>query len=206
MLHDIEKHPQSKFDLISDVLYFFSKDFTKFYATVIEITEKLPEQINNEIRNAFSHLARANESDDIEAIKAECDKSRDHIERANRDCLKCSIITLRDRIMNKLDNATIQHTPLPPGIMQRKKSIEQERRNLLQDEARGIKGLTGRYEILLVDCINLDEELFALFGILPSDKLWKLLLFMKQQRSGFFIGIVASIIATLLLHYVIHIG
>lgn len=72
---------------IARALTYYQKNFTRFLAQLIGVEERLPEACNNEIRNAFTHVARAQVSPSIEEVRKEIDRAIDHIERASRDCL-----------------------------------------------------------------------------------------------------------------------
>lgn len=70
----------------------FHNDFMDVYALTISLTDKHPEQANNEIRNALNHLARALMIDTPQDALEQITKAQGHIERAKRDCLKISLI------------------------------------------------------------------------------------------------------------------
>lgn len=186
----------AKYELIGGVISFFHQDFSSYYASTIAIVEKLPDQINNEIRNAMSHLARANASDNIATIQLECDRARAHIERANRDCLKCSIITLRKKIHRQVFHAKIHLMGMPPGIIQQKKYIERERNRLILAEEYGEAGITPAYEKLLLSCSHLDDSLNDLFGELPVTVWGRIHHFLSAHVIGFSSGVLASLIAS----------
>src|SRR5579875_3001772 len=71
-----------------------------FYAGAVALTEKQPDQVNNEVRNAVTHMARAYCADTRAAADQQLNQAVSHIERAMRDCLKLSVIELHDRIQS----------------------------------------------------------------------------------------------------------
>lgn len=137
----------------------FYEDFTKYLATTISLTESIPDQINNQIRNAFTHLARVNMSTDPEEIKQETEKAIGHIERANLDCLKVGIIHQHDKLDYLIADVRFFHGFLTPSIKSKRQQIEKERNELYESESRGDGDVTDKYEILLTKYIDLDDEI-----------------------------------------------
>lgn len=157
-MNDVPDLEASKADLIRSVIRFYHEDFTEYYATVIALTEKMPEQINNEIRNAFSHLARVYVATSVDNAKSEADKARGHIERACRDCLKASIIAVHDTIENQYNHALIRYQGIAPKITGERKAIRQERVTLAKAETKGANDLTGRFRDLLERSLALHKS------------------------------------------------
>lgn len=187
---------KSKQELIDAVFKFYHEEFSKNYALSVAIAEKLPEQVNNEIRNAFSHLARANAYSGNSLIESECNQAINHIKRAIRDCLKIAIVHLHDKINGAMNNAELNFSPLPPAIIQQRKYLTKTRQELLIAEASGGEDITKKYEELLSDCFSLDEKLSELYSNLPHHNIGKIKLFFKKHTFGFLAGTIASLLAS----------
>ena len=56
---------------VARVLAFYSEKFTKYLSATISLAEKIPEEINNHIRNAFTHLARVQFCSDEDKVRVE---------------------------------------------------------------------------------------------------------------------------------------
>jgi hypothetical protein len=91
-------------DCIKEV---YDNEFIKLQAITATVCKHShPEQIDNEIRNALTHLSRAlKEQDRIEIINQEVRRAIGHIERARRDCLKIVIANKHDEITAYIKNS-----------------------------------------------------------------------------------------------------
>jgi hypothetical protein len=56
---------------ISRALSAFQDRFTTYLATTISIAEVIPEEVNSQLRNMLTHLARANRATDMAALNRE---------------------------------------------------------------------------------------------------------------------------------------
>lgn len=143
---DIERTRQVK-----NVLFHFDQNFTKYLAATIGLTEKLPEEVNNQIRNAMTHLARAQVAPTQSALGDEVSKAKSHIDRANRDCLKASIIVAREKLDNLVAEARFYHAGLTPELQTRLKNIAEDRQEAYKAEAQGRADIVVCLEKLLAD-------------------------------------------------------
>ncbi|MBF0134438.1 MAG: hypothetical protein HQL75_17860 [Magnetococcales bacterium] len=164
-------------------------DFSEIYATTIAITEIHPEQANNQIRNALTHLARALTSQDATAIRDNLEKAGSHIERGKRDCIKTAIALLKDRISSTLYRIEHEHGLIPRSIKDRLRIIEAKRKSAYKNEAKGDISVSGEMEDILADLLELEESLFETFHI-PGKvifflKRW-LLITLKNIRITFY--------------------
>lgn len=153
-----------KTQLIENVIGFYHEDFTEYYATVIALTEQMPEQINNEIRNAFSHLARVQTATSQVEAEKEAEKAQAHVERACRDCLKASIIAVHDDITNLRNRAVTLYQAIDPVNTAQINALFAERSALNLAEARGEKDLTDRFQSLLEQGLALRVRVAELYG------------------------------------------
>ena len=143
----------------------YLEDFTEIYATTIAITEAHPEQANNQIRNALTHLARALTSQDAAALKDSLKKAEGHIERGKRDCIKTAIALLKDRISTTLYRIEYEHGLVPRHIKVKLKTIEYKRISAYKNETKGDIRVSGEMEDILADLLELEEYLFENFHI-----------------------------------------
>ncbi|MBF0418510.1 MAG: hypothetical protein HQL86_09715 [Magnetococcales bacterium] len=84
--------------------------------------------MNNTICNAFSHLARLRDAHHMEQIRAEGQRAIDHIERANRDCLKAAIIQAHAALEELILDTTFHHGRLTPALDGQLNRLREERK------------------------------------------------------------------------------
>jgi rRNA maturation protein Rpf1 len=137
----------------------FDQNFTKYMAVTISLTEAIPDQINNHIRNAFTHLSRACFANDKKDVEDEVNRAISHIERANRDCLKVSVLEQHDRLKSIFADIRFFHGFITPSIKSKYDNITQLRERSYEDEVRGDKNATDKLETLLRCTNELVEEI-----------------------------------------------
>lgn len=192
LIEDIERTRQ-----IRRVLSFYDCDFTKYLASTISFAEKLPEEINNQIRNAFTHLARAQEAQNLTDFNREIELAISHIERANRDCLKASIIIARDQLESLVSDAVFYYVALTPDLKARHKNIVDLRRQAYQAETRGDKNQVARLEEILRETMHTADLVREQYREVGSRKA-KALRFLHRWSNPL------ATVAALLLGYIIH--
>ncbi|MBF0164257.1 MAG: hypothetical protein HQL97_05080 [Magnetococcales bacterium] len=141
------------------VLDFYNKSFTIYLAIAISYTEKIPEEMNNTIRNAFSHLARLRDAHQEESIRAEGQKAIDHIERANRDCLKAAILHAHAALEDLILDVIFHHGRLTPALDGQRSRLREERKLAYIAETRGESGQTEKLVLHLQMIEYLSEEI-----------------------------------------------
>lgn len=156
---------QRRTEEVSSVLNFYHEKFTAYLATTIAFTEKLPEEINNQIRDAFTHLARANVLTSEDEIAGECKLAIGHIERANRDCLKACIIKTREELDNLLNDVAFHHGFPSPAIKTASDRIKIERKATYRAEAAGANDITQRLEEILRLTMDLCDEIRTHYSV-----------------------------------------
>lgn len=166
-------------------------EFTDIYATTIGLTELHPEQANNEIRNALTHMARAliatTPADVLDQVK----KAADHIERGKRDCLKISIIAIRKRLTATIHQIEITHGSVQMPVRQRLKAIERKRRDIFKAETRN-ESVTPALGDILADALDLEEFLETTYGNMSTfPSRWKRF----KNRSQRYVKSVAAAVA-----------
>jgi hypothetical protein len=143
---------------VARVLAFYSEKFTKYLSATISFSEKIPEEINNHIRNAFTHLARVQFCVDEEKVMVEVNHAINHIERANRDCLKASIICTREVLEDMKLDVYFHYGSLTPAIDAQYKKIQQIREEAYALESRGDGDQTQKLEEVLRLILHTTEQ------------------------------------------------
>lgn len=153
------------------VLEDFQKRFSEAYAVAISVTEVMPEQINNEMRNALTHLARASVAHDEVRFAAEVDAAERHVERAIRDCYKVAIIEKRELIDKCSTVIQVTRGGFTKNIADKISSTIVIRKEILLDEQRtnfqplGDQKVTIRYERLYALLEEVHTEIREQYGL-----------------------------------------
>lgn len=194
------------------ILEDFQKEFQEIYAYAVTALDKVPEQINNEISNSLTHIARALDADNTDDAHKALIQAQGHIERARRDCLKLAIIDLHEKIKSDFINIELNEGAVPVSLKLCAQTLEKQAIRAREAESKGdsrtadnLAGIFAGYKIFRDD-IHLT---FAL----PSKKLTKLeMLFLKIKRNaglviftlgtGIIAGIAATVIAYPLVKYI----
>ena len=156
---------KARAERVSSVLDFYYKNFTEYLATVISFTEALPEEINNQIRDAFTHMSRAGRAMTLEEVETQCKAALAHIERANRDCLKASIIKARGELDNLVADVVFYHGFLTPAIKAQRDAISTARKEAYQLESRGDENQSLKLEEILRMTMALSDEVRAHYSV-----------------------------------------
>ena len=97
------------------------RQFSEVYSAAVASIEIHPEQVNNELRNAITHMGRAAASDDYAAALKELSAARSHVERAKRDVIKIAVIHLRRSGVSRLETAgEFPVSSIAPSILGRR--------------------------------------------------------------------------------------
>lgn len=108
-----------------------------FFAQAVAFTEKVPDQVNNELRNALTHFSRAYSAASYLDAEADLRRAAAHIDRAKRDCLKLSIICLHERIQALCGQVKAVSGTLDPAFLARRNQLTADRKQVLRDEISG---------------------------------------------------------------------
>lgn len=141
--------------------------FLDLYASAVSLTEKHPEQVNNELRNAMTHMSRAASADNIEAAYNELDAAERHIERAKRDAIKIGVIKLRDLIADACEDIKIYRGTLEPAFVIRRDGVHKERQEIVKEEAKG-GNVINSYAALYLKAGSLYDDLLSELGRFSS--------------------------------------
>ena len=141
-------------------------------AAALAIDDKFPQEVLNEIRNSFTHLAAANaETKDQSKLAHELNAAHRHLRRACIDCLKVCIYTLAKRCDKAIDALTYD-LQLPDHVYKKMSTLRRRRKELSAAEGtRSLEDPLQEYESLANDYdefyVSLDQE-FA--GDTASDR------------------------------------
>ena len=144
-------------------------DYIEILGMTVGIVNYYPQQADNQIRNAMTHLARAAAQDDQKQIDTELRQAFLHIERAKRDCLKLSVIGKKQQIIDQIKSVHLAKGGLPPEIMQRRLQAAFDQKVVYTNEARG-KEIGPALEDLLEQLVSLETALieFDKIALQPS--------------------------------------
>jgi len=176
-----------------------------YLAQAVSLTETYPEQVNNELRNVTTHFARALCADNLADAKADLAKASGHIDRAKRDCLKISIITIHDRVHHICAQIKASSGTLEPAFVVRRTELAKHRDKILRAEINGATGVANSLLDFLADLEALDADLTREYHIgsklVSRTKLF--LLRMKSYAIGFGVGVISAIVFGVIFAFVV---
>lgn len=124
----------TQFSTAQDVLRYYREDLADLVALAVVRSEAFPKQILNEIRAAFTHLARAdNPTLSQKDRESEIDSSGRHLLRATMDCLKVVIIMTAHEADTVIRTLT-QDKRLPEQVYGTAEDLRKRRHKLLANE------------------------------------------------------------------------
>lgn len=185
---------------VARVLAFYSDKFTKYLSTTISISEKIPEEINNYIRNAFTHLARVQFCVDEDKVRVEASQAINHIERANRDCLKASIICTREKLDEMKLDVFFHYGSFTPALDAQYNKIQQAREEAYILESRGDDDQTQKLEELLRLILHTTEQVQMQYQEVGSKKSYIVRILKRWFRPVFY---VPSVIMGMVLGFIV---
>jgi hypothetical protein len=208
---------QGIFKVIADDYY---NDFTEIFSLVASLTDAIPAQANNEIRNALNHLGRASATEDITDAESNIDLARWHIALAKSDCLKIGIIHQSEVISDLITNIENASGRILSDLRLRSAELTARRRDVLRDEQRNPAGsynekindfleeLLTSYNNLLADIIRdypESQKLAKGTGISAARRFIVNHIgtaFITGMLSSIILGVLGSSFATVLFRYV----
>lgn len=183
------------------ILEDFHEDFQEVYSYAITSLEVVPEQANNEIRNALNHIARALTANDPELVDENLAQAKGHIERAKRDSLKLALIHLHEQIKSDLLSIEIVEGAVPMSVKTRLKTLENAVINARKAETDGDANVTDMMGDVFAELKTFRDDIHTQFNV-PSKQRTKLqrLIFRIRHSfavfiTGFVVGVVAGIAA-----------
>ncbi len=139
---------------IEYVLEYYRVELVPALAAALAIDDKFPEEVLNEIRAAFTHVAAASaHSSDEARQKKELDAAHRHVRRSCVDCYKVIIQVLAQKSEKAIEALTYD-VNLPTQVYQQMSSLRNERMRLsagegdrsLYDAVEDYKALADRYD------------------------------------------------------------
>lgn len=121
---------------VSDVLEYYRGEVIPVLAAAITIDDEFPEEVLNEIRNSFTHLARANnlsEKTHRAERQDELKAALRHLKRTALDSLKDAILVLAQR-SERVIEALTEDINLPNGVYQQMADLRRRRKELATHE------------------------------------------------------------------------
>jgi hypothetical protein len=189
----------------SDVLTYYNENTARYVAVAMVTAGYFPEEILNEVRAAFTHVAKANALDpaDPECFEENRNALR-HLKRVCLDCLKVSILFDAERVDTDLDHLT-GHTRLPQAVYREAEELKKERMRILGHEAshptNGTIGeLFGLFEKYDEFSSRLRKEYGGYYGEAIEKKA------RRQQRNymigGAIVGMIFGIFGSLVANFI----
>lgn len=184
----------------------YHERFSFAYAAALIHAEEIPEQVNNEIRNALTHLSRAAAVDDRQLGQPEIDKSSSHLERAVRDCYKLAVINVNRRIQKAIWVLDEARGGVVASTARNYNELLKERRRVISEEQKTATGseqfqkIARAYEDLFTGLVFVYDKILEDYH-LTEDKIlgfprwWrvrKAVLWLSGVLVGFMLSVVAN--------------
>jgi len=176
------------------IIHFLQDEFapvlSKYYALGVSLSNRHPQNINNELRNAMTHMARALNAVEIGVARDELDAAMRHTERFKRDCLKVAVIYAGRDANNKIRHVEAIYHRLSPHVHIECANITRQRYGVIIDEVFGDQHSAEKWEALLLRIEKLREELIHEYPLLDPKKfriIWPLAILWRyfSTISGF---------------------
>jgi hypothetical protein len=182
----------------------FLETLTRYYAEGVAYSSKHPQNINNELRNALTHLARALNAPDMNDAQDNMDAAGRHIERFKRDCLKVAVIYSGKDANNLISFAYRRFKGVDPTLTVEASRIVRRRVKATIKEAVGIEQSVPTWEALALDIGKLRERVYALYPSLDPTKrriplwIWQGLYWFNSVAGALVIALIAAFILLLI--------
>jgi hypothetical protein len=183
------------------VLTDFRDEFQSIYSYAVAVLEVVPEQANNEIRNALNHISRALDGNSLEDAKSDLKKAEGHIDRAKRDCFKLANIHLHEQLRSDFLDIEVIEGAVPLSVRQRLAVLEQRGVDARKSEAQGGENVLELLATLFADQKVFREDLHNQFTVPGRLHAKTARFFIRVRRQGiilllgFSMGVASSLIA-----------
>jgi hypothetical protein len=184
----------------------FHVDFQNHYSIAAATSGLHPEQVNNELRNMLTHIARAIRAETIEDRESQLSKAKGHLETASRDCLKLASFFILKEL--KADSFLVQlrdgnaSMPLRMKIFEAEEKFREARRAEVDNEKDALE-LMRAVNLFLQEIRSGFAAVLAAPGWRPTKwqafKLW-----FSANWMGFCAGFVAGLLANLVCLAAVH--
>ncbi len=177
-------------------------DFLNVYGLTIALTETHPEQANNEVRNALTHIGRALNAPKEDA-HGQISAAKRHFKRAKLDCLKLCVVRKQNDLHNLMSRIEVEEGFVPRPIKVRLKGMMKLRRKIFTAESAG-DDVADTLEKLLMDMLEMEDELLSEREIprnyLSKYRIWayKLKRFSKAASFAIVCSVLAAVVFVIL--------
>lgn len=121
-------------DTLEGVLEFYFDELIPALAAALTIDDDFPEEVLNEVRNAFTHLACANScAANSDECKDELSAAMRHLRRSCLDCLK-DCVSVTARRCEIAVEALTEEVALPGDVYKRMSALRAARKSISADE------------------------------------------------------------------------
>ncbi len=151
----------------------FANVISRYYALSVSYSGRHPQNVNNELRNAVTHMSRALVSDTIEAARRQLEAAERHVERFKRDCLKIAVIYASKNTGDIIKTAHSSFGNRDPYVALEALAIVRQRYGIIISEVRGDPEIAASWEALLLRIERLRERVLSANPLLDIKKhLW----------------------------------
>jgi hypothetical protein len=178
----------------------FNGEFQDHYSIVAATCGLHPEQVNNELRNMLTHIARAFTCEDVASFNAQLASAKNHLERASRDCLKLANLKIFQELQSDCFYLQMRDKTIPRPLRAKLTKIESM---LFAARKAEVAGGSATVEDLLLINAELQElrkdyeHAFIMPGWKPSR--WRSFrLWVALNWQGFVTGALSALIGVLI--------
>lgn len=148
----------------------FAPVLSHYYARAVAYSSKHPQNINNELRNALTHMSRAMCASDVQEANKEIAAAERHVERFKRDCLKVAVVYAGRNANELIRRAELAGKKLDPALSIATAAIVAKRYQILIEEVLGDAGAATKWEGLLLDIERVREVVLNAQPILATGR------------------------------------
>jgi len=203
--------PDSQEYSISSLLTYWHREVVPALATAVTLDHAFPQEVLNELRNAMTHMGRANAMDpatDKEKIQRELHAAHRHLLRCTLDCLKVVLLAIARRcegFISALDNELL----LPEIVHGEARALRKRRIELSKHEGQSpIDHVVEKLKALCDDYDKFSQKIEAEYSgdvvlnrrSLVRKRVW------IERGWGFLGGMIGSSIVAILAWFLLPIG
>jgi hypothetical protein len=193
---------------VHDVLEYYTSEVVPALASALTVDDSFPQEVLNEIRNSYTHLARANKLGEGHADYAkEVDGAYRHLKRTCLDCMKVCVFVLAKRADNTVAILE-EELQLPNDVHTQMSDLRRDRQKLsAQEGEHPTHEAVNEYKKLFNEFDKFYRSLDAQFSAGTAEDRQKARRSRERKSgyrnmfSGFVLGLVASAIVTLTFNY-----
>lgn len=157
----------------------FARVLSHYYARTVAYADKHPQNINNELRNAITHMSRALVADNVLAADQEMAAAERHVERFKRDCLKVAVVYAGKNAGELIKRAELGFGKVDPNLMVASAAVVTRRYQIMIQEVLGDSHSVEKWEALLLDVERIRDRVISSYQLLDHGK-YRLPLFLVR--------------------------